>query len=1203
MAVDQKGPARGVSAKGRSGPAAQAPRDDPTDGALHGMARVLHDVLERVHQTTGADIIALYPVAGETGSFSAPAGLGLQADDLYHALDDMAESLTRYRADSAQGRVPADLRPTHYGLATWLMVTHRTFVAADAPREVGSTFVQRYHIQATVALPLLTGGQTSALLMVNWSQDAARTSKDGPATGPAVEAIEAIAREAAPSITQARAAEEVATFRTLAELVETLSALEVTDTPRLNGRGSLPDAARGGLAALGATFSDHVEAALGRILETTDLDAAAVFVRQARVGGGALSLLAQRGLPNALGALDALKAAGGDLAADPQTRQLLAQAGYNAVAAFPLRARDGAHGALLVASRDRLAFLYTPEATHLLLQTAADRIGATLASKALVDTLEETNRTLIALGRFGQALVQPGASLHQVLQAVAAKLTDPTLPEFHFDVAVSYLLARSPLHGAWIRLAAGSTSSADPRPLGAELAGANIEPRWVSIPERPLDPLDVLSYVSAQRHIVVIGAHDDEGPDDLVSGYGAGEVERWRVPIVRSDNSSLGNVRAVVVMANPDIAPVKVLAQPAPGDFSAPDYLENHTFRLQGDLFEEHGHGRLVRVFVPFGEAPGAVGTAGVLEAGYLVDRRRGLDRTQIEALRNCATQVAAAVETARLYEETRRHAQHMEIVTEVGRAIASSIDLDQTLRLIARNMARTVDASTCQIALLEDDGSAWFGAAALDQEDQWRRERMERPQPSLVFEVVDRGKPMVVEDAARHDLIRPSYAATFGVRSLLILPLLTESAHPLGAVVLGQRDRPRLFTPEEVERALGLAQQAAVAIENAQVHAREEDDHHIQKDFVLIGFGVWGQKAYHHLLTLKQFFNFKTYVVEHDSPSRRAALAQLEAQVVANGDAIYWDSTEAPALVALSRDLEASCYVITYVATPAETHLPLVKKYYGLSDVILIEKPLGAPLDQYRAFLDNVDGHVQLVAADHYYFKLEVMLLQLLLSEERNLSSFLDGVEEIEIELLEEQPLAGTAAEIGIIADMMPHAFAILSLFTPLDRLRLVDDNPLRIGCYQPAAADKETYTRLVATYPHNGRDVRVIIDTGKGIANSKWIRLVGQRSQTGRRAFYRFDFGRGEAIDGTQSNLRAATRPIRQPGVPENAHLTMLRHVIEKKHPAVGILAIREAMRSNQRIQELEELAAKLRAANECVPYQQGQRPVFPDDTSRLH
>ena len=44
----------------------------------------------------------------------------------------------------------------------------------------------------------------------------------------------------------------------------------------------------------------------------------------------------------------------------------------------------------------------------------------------------------------------------------------------------------------------------------------------------------------------------------------------------------------------------------------------------------------------------------------------------------------------------------------------------------------------------------------------------------------------------------------------------------------------------------------------------------------------------------------------------------------------------------------------------------------------------------------------MELVAADHYYFKLEVRLLQLLLTEERTLKTFIDSVEEIELELLD---------------------------------------------------------------------------------------------------------------------------------------------------------------------------------------------------------
>jgi hypothetical protein len=552
------------------------------------------------------------------------------------------------------------------------------------------------------------------------------------------------------------------------------------------------------------------------------------------------------------------------------------------------------------------------------------------------------------------------------------------------------------------------------------------------------------------------------------------------------------------------------------------------------------------------------------------------------------------AVETAGLYEDTRRHGEQLELSAEISRAIASSIDLDQTLRLVAQNMARLVNASMCQIALYEEDREGWFGAAASEQEDLWRRQHGERSEPSFLFEVLDGGQPVVVEDTAASTLVSPAYARAFGVRSLLALPLVADG-QSIGAAVLAERDRLRAFTPDEVQRAQGLALQAAVAIKNARLHALAEEERHLQKDFVLIGFGQWGQKAYQHLLTLKQFFNFRTHVVEQDSPAARERIGSKEEDVRGHGDGFYWDSPGSTAHDQLERELESSSYVITYIATPAATHLPTLALWYDLSDVVLIEKPLGAPPEAYREFLDTAPGGVEIVAADHYYFKLEVRLLQLLLTEERTLRDFLESVEEIRIEILEEQPLTGAAADIGVIADLIPHAFAIISLLTPIDHIHLDAESPLLVGRHEGLQGQRESYARMNGSFPYHGRSVRLVIDVGKGAENAKWIKLSGERRSGGRSPSYKFDFGRGEAIDGTQATVRAAVRRIREPGVPDNAHLNMLRHVIEKRHPAVGILSIREAIRANQRVRDLEAMAVDLLARGLWTGYAIGTRPAF--------
>jgi GAF domain-containing protein len=1138
-----------------------------------GFAAAAHRIAERMRETMGADIVALYPYDEESDSIFAPVAIGIPESDVVHALPDMADQLRRFRSDEEQGKTPDDLSPSNYGPNAWLLTTRRTLVSDDAGQELDSSFVRRHKVRSLVGVPLAIGGRIVGLLYLNYVDRArARKHVDVTAT-PFLQRLETAANEAALRLDAARHAGEAQILRSMSDLVSDFSAMP-------SGIEDKAEAER------------YLQMSLQHVLTAANLDAAALYI--AEPGFQGLRLAASFGAP-------ALSAGAGTVAAtsshglmeDAALREALARDNLVPLTAVAPRGQ-GHPGVLVFADRDVLALHRRLPSEQTLLQTAADLVGAMLNTEHLLEELGETNRTLGAVTRLSQRLLQPGATEQQTLRTAVEALTDPALPELDFEFANVFLLNSTPEGDLQVYASAGATLSnevsaiddADRRPGHSRRI-----PTWAAPGERKLDTRDIVGYV-AQRQRTVVVAPLDVPDDHFVTGYPEELLMRKQVPILRSDNSVAGYVHVARLREAADRSRLRST------DDEGGTYRITDDFTLNDDLFQEFGHASLVRVFVPFGSTSSGDRATGVLEAGYHVARQRRLERVEIEALRACAATIAVAVQTSRLYEDVTRRATQLELVTDISRAIVTSIDLEQTLVLIARNMARAVDASVCLIALLEEDGSAWYGAAASDLEDVWRQRRVERPDRSIVFDVADRGRPLVVEDAQSHELISSYMARLLGIRSLMALPLLTSDG-PLGAVILGQRDRQRLFTAEEVEMAAGLANQAAIAIRNARRHAREEEEHHIQKDVVLVGFGQWGQKAYKHLETLKSFFNFRTHVVELEWPGRREALAEAEKKVLANGDRFYWDKPEspAPARDALERELEPSCYVITYIATPAESHLSIMKAFYDLSNVILVEKPLGASPDEYRAFLDSTDGSVQIVAADHYWFKLEVRLLELLLTEERNLRAFLDEIEEVEIELLEEQPPGGSGAQIGMIADLVPHAFAVLSLLTPLDRVELSPNMPLQIGMYQPQASELETYARLTGSFEHRGRPVRLTIDVGKGVTNAKWIKVSGQRRMGGRRSFYKFDLSKGVAIDGTQSALSAATRPIRQPGVPDNAHLSMLRHVIEKKNPAVGILSIREAIRANARVQQLERMAAELIAAGEWTPYEQGHRPDFQD------
>src|SRR5438034_11610355 len=920
-----------------------------------GLSAVLRGVVADMQHVSGADIVSIFLYDESTRTYYAPFAIGQPQEGLLGSLADMREQMARYLGDAGQGKVPDELSIHHYGSTVWLTVTRQNLVAMDAPLQIDSTFVRRHQVQSTIGLPLLAGDRLLGLVYLNYRNRA---------NAPDAERLAALEAQAAAAASAVQ------------------SVLAVAERAALGGLGRLTALLT---TPIGAARADVKEVralpsiALADRLMASDLDGAAVY--QFGTHRGSLELVtahAAVAAPVRIGRPD--PSVSWEDALNEAVGAVSTEAELHPVATYALGRAQEPNGYLVLVSRDRLATVRRARAIDVLLKAGAELIGGALEGQQLVAGLEHSNRLLGALGDMTAAMLRPGSSRHEVIDSVVGHLTDAAVPEFDFHFATVYLLDERADGTMIVRMAAGAATAgaidAAERSKGKGAQGARV-PRWALQEDRDLAGDDVLVHVARRWQAAIVGPLPIGGVidrADVFTGAIPGTSSWTEVPVVRRDGTTLATVAACLIgegegtddgRAGPDLTP----------------------FTLAGEVFEAGRHGELIRIFLPFGSDHDHRAT-GVLEVGYHRSYARRPDWGQVEALRAAAAQVAAAVETARLYEDARRHGEQLELSADVSKAIASSIDLDQTLRLVAQNLVRLVHASLCQIALYEEDREGWFGAAASDQEELWRRQHGERSEPSFLFDVLDRGEPLVIEDTGTSDRVSPSYVKTFGVRSLLALPLVADG-QTIGAAVLAEREQLRTFTPEEVERVQGLALGAAVAIKNARLHARAEEERHLQKDFVLVGFGQRGQKAYQHLQTLKQFFNFRIHVVEQDSPGARERLAAREEEVKTHGDAFYWDGPSLPAHDQLERELESSSYVITYIATPAVTHLPTLALYYDLSDVVLIEKPLGAPPEDYREFLDSAPGGVEIVAADHYYFKLDVRLLHLLPTEDTTLRYF----------------------------------------------------------------------------------------------------------------------------------------------------------------------------------------------------------------------
>lgn len=181
--------------------------------------------------------------------------------------------------------------------------------------------------------------------------------------------------------------------------------------------------------------------------------------------------------------------------------------------------------------------------------------------------------------------------------------------------------------------------------------------------------------------------------------------------------------------------------------------------------------------------------------------------------LRQFAAHVAVAIENARLFESERHYVAMMETLAEIGREMASILDLDALLTRIASLTKRIIDYRTFGILLLNDDTQELEMKLAVRYGDDAAVSSVKLG-VGLVGWAAEHKEPVLVSDVSKD----PRYIhAVKDVRSELVIPLLAKDR------VIGVFDleSPELdaFTKEHAELLTLLASQAAVAIENARLY------------------------------------------------------------------------------------------------------------------------------------------------------------------------------------------------------------------------------------------------------------------------------------------------------------------------------------------------------------------------------------------------
>ena len=199
------------------------------------------------------------------------------------------------------------------------------------------------------------------------------------------------------------------------------------------------------------------------------------------------------------------------------------------------------------------------------------------------------------------------------------------------------------------------------------------------------------------------------------------------------------------------------------------------------------------------------------------------------ERLVRLAQQAALAIGRARSFEEERRRAEETAALLQIARASTSTLELRALLKELTRLSALAVGSERCSIALFREGHLSGVMSQFADghsEPDLWRvyRASQSRHLEDIPAhnEATRLKQPVVVEDVEQSALFPRDWIEQYGVRAIMIVPLIAKD-EVIGTMALDHRRAPRAWTRAQVDLAMTIAAQAALAVDNARNYAEAQ--------------------------------------------------------------------------------------------------------------------------------------------------------------------------------------------------------------------------------------------------------------------------------------------------------------------------------------------------------------------------------------------
>jgi len=252
--------------------------------------------------------------------------------------------------------------------------------------------------------------------------------------------------------------------------------------------------------------------------------------------------------------------------------------------------------------------------------------------------------------------------------------------------------------------------------------------------------------------------------------------------------------------------------------------------------------------------------------------RQRPFSTKEVSFARHMAMPIAMAISRTRQKQIVTARSREVDVLMEVGSFLSSTLDLYEVLqRLLDAVRLYLSGIQSCSVSILDEQTHTLNMYVGWDESPDLRMIPVGSSIP--IDETIssrlamESGEPVVIADVSQLPFSnqRLKKMVEMGLRSILYTPLMIREK-PVGILHIHVFHEPRVFLAEELALVQSVANQAAIAIENANLFKAERTQlqlaQTLQKVGALLTTSLSLEAVY------EQIFDLLAEVVEYDSVS-----------------------------------------------------------------------------------------------------------------------------------------------------------------------------------------------------------------------------------------------------------------------------------------------------------------------------------------------